>query len=125
MSIITGNKESTATDSGILTDREIETIHEDYHRTSKRWGFSAIQAIAPCDADTLPSRKDFRPVRCYDLSTGGVALVLLKKPDFEHAVVALGIAPNLTHVVVRVIHQRPAATGFIVGCRFIRKVELP
>jgi hypothetical protein len=133
MSVNTDGDENTATDSRILTDQEIETVFEGCRelepheecRQSQRWAFSSVQSMAPCDDYTLPGRNDFRPVRCHDLSVGGIALVLPERPDFEYAVVALGTAPNQIHLVVRVAHHRPAPTGFIVGCRFIRKVELP
>jgi hypothetical protein len=63
-------------------------------------------------------------VRCRDLSTGGIALLLPERPLFEFAVVALGKPPRTIYVMVRVVHYKPVSGGFHVGCAFVRKVNL-
>lgn len=93
-------------------------------RRRQRWAYSAIQSMAPCDGYTLPAMSELHPVCCEDLSTTGIGLRLPEKPDFDYVVVTLGDLDSQVHVLARVVHSRPVAKGYVVGCRFLRKVEL-
>ncbi len=107
-----------------LLDGAEESEGSERSRRRQRWAYSTIQSMAPCDGYTLPTMSELRPVCCQDLSTTGIGLRLPEKPDFDYVVVTLGDLDSQVHVLARIVHSRPVAEGYVVGCRFIRKVEL-
>jgi hypothetical protein len=76
----------------------------------------------------IPSRKDFVPVECRDISAGGVAFYMSGRPDFDHLVVALGRHPNQTFFTARVVRAEPTErdgqTQYLVGCRFSGRIQV-
>ncbi|MGA2035723.1 MAG: PilZ domain-containing protein [Thermoguttaceae bacterium] len=100
---------------------------ENERRRHFRRAYPFIQMLAPYNGKELPRRREFRPVQCQDLSAAGISFILASPPSFEYAVIALGVAPELIYVTVRVTHcnSRPGATDeFLVGCRFLGKVSI-
>jgi hypothetical protein len=95
-------------------------------RTSRRYPYPAIEAIAPYKGPNLPSRRSFRKVACRDLSGSGIAFFWPTKPDFQHLVVALGNPPiYLTARVVRYDPSVDPSRGIMVACRFLGRVRIP
>lgn len=76
----------------------------------------------------MPSADKFRPIRCKDISAGGIAVILDNPPDFEHLVFALGLPPAVKHLTARVVRtqtiERNGRTRYIVGCQFVHRVNV-
>jgi hypothetical protein len=102
--------------------REMESPAD--RRASKRERFSLVQSIAPYFSGEVPAASAFHPVRCHDLSTAGIAFLLPQRPTFEQVVVALGTRANTIYVMARVLRCTPSPEGFLVGCSFVKKVEI-
>jgi hypothetical protein len=97
-------------------------------RSSLRRDFPYVQQAAPMVGGQMPSADKFKPIRCQDLSVGGIAVVMDAPPDFEHLVFALGVPPAVNHVTARVVRteriERKGRTRYVVGCKFLRRVQL-
>jgi hypothetical protein len=94
-------------------------------RRWKRRAFSAVQFMAPYDGTHLPTKAAFRQVQCNDLSPAGISFLLPSRPESKYVVVALGKPPRVSYTTAQVIYCRRKARGFLVGCKFLAKVELP
>jgi PAS domain S-box-containing protein len=97
-------------------------------RRSPRRSFHYIQRIAPTSGEGLPSKNRFIEVRCEDISAGGIAFYLGRRPDFTTLVVTLGRPPAESHFsarVVRVVKATLEGRGvYLVGCRFTGRVSI-
>jgi len=97
-------------------------------RSSTRQRFEWAQRMAPVRQGRLPQPDAFLSVQCRDLSGSGISFYWNGPPDFSELVVALGTPPRLTFVLSRVVWFAPVAgsgrTAFLVGCRFLRRVNL-
>jgi PAS domain S-box-containing protein len=97
-------------------------------RRSVRRSYRYRQAIAPMVGGVLPTRREFFEVDCRDLSLGGIAFFLDRPPHFESLVVALGRPPALSYFTAHVVHiahmEQDGRTRYLVGCRFLARVEL-
>ncbi len=91
-------------------------------RASPRLGYGFRQQIAPIYGGALPQKKDFRYVRCHDISRSGFSFYLSEPPDYENLVIALGSPPQLNYLTARVARvgeePRESGTACVVGCRF-------
>ena len=77
-------------------------------RKQPRRAYPFVQMIAPIMGGNLPAEKDFRPMHCRNISTGGLAFLSPTLPTTDSYVVALGSPPpRVTYVVCRVIHVPP------------------
>lgn len=98
------------------------------HRSSQRHEFPYVQRVAPLIGGKVPPAEQFFPVRCKDLSGGGMAILLNGPPDFESLVISLGVAPALSHVTARVVRveqrKENGRTQYLVGCQFIGRAQL-
>ena len=117
------------TDMSQLTEQATSaTAEAKEHRSSPRHRFPYVQAVGPMIDGKVPPKDNFFSVRCKDLSGGGISIVLDNKPKFDHLVVALGVAPNLSHVTAKVVRVElfddGGCTRYLVGCRFIGRVQL-
>jgi hypothetical protein len=96
-------------------------------RSSPRHEFPYVQKIAPMAGGKVPSADKFFPVRCKDLSCGGIAMLLDRPPDFELFMIVLGSPPTPRLLTARVVHCEPFEedgwTRYRVGCRFISRVQ--
>jgi len=116
----------------VFSDQEIGEIRESVEksiaeaerRMSKRFHFSAVQSMAPCNGSELPRKRAFGKVLCQDISTSGISFRLPFQPDFDHAVIRLSKPHSSIYVMARVTSIRPASIGFLVGCRFLSKVTI-
>jgi hypothetical protein len=75
----------------------------------------------------LPPPALFREVRCRDISAGGFSFVSQRPPEHTDYVVALGAAPVVIHLAVRVAHVTPEQVdgrdAFLVGCTYVGRVD--
>jgi len=95
-------------------------------RTSERFAYPVVAAVAPYGAWGVPKNEMFREVRCYDISRGGVSFLLSAPPNFKSAVVRLGTSPDLIHMLVRVMHctlHDEARKEYLVGCQFVQRLK--
>ena len=76
----------------------------------------------------MPSPRDFFEVDCRDISASGIAFVLDRSPSFESLVVALGRPPSVKHFTTRVVRvaqmEQDGRTRYLVGCRFLGRVQV-
>jgi hypothetical protein len=97
-------------------------------RSSPRRPYEYQQSIAPMYGGCIPSRKDFVPVECRDISAGGLAFYLSGRPDFDRLVVALGRHPNQTFFTARVVRTEPTERDghrqYLIGCRFSGRIHV-
>ncbi len=118
-----------------LTQQELDGIYQtcgaaplpSERRTSDRWPFPETQMLGPYGSWGLPKRHMFCEVRCFDLAQGGVSFLLPRPPAFEFAVIGLGKRPDLTYVLVRMVHFREynnEKKQYLVGCRFLQRVTI-
>jgi hypothetical protein len=116
----------------VLSDRDVGEILSTSdvaataaeRRLSNRLAFSAVQFMAPYDGMHLPRKAAFRQVHCHDLSPAGISFLFPSRPEFEYVVMALGKPPRVTYTTAQVVNCRRAAKAFLVGCKFLAKVEL-
>lgn len=97
-------------------------------RGQPRRPFPTNQFIAPYLNGKLPTREMFQQVLCHDISSGGFSFHLPQPPAFDSIIVALGMPPNVTYLSGRVVHTSASSPNgqsmFLVGCRFVGRVEL-
>lgn len=97
-------------------------------RSSRRRTYRYRQRIGPIVEGKLPDPADFFEVECRDLSQGGVSLVLDAPPEFDEFVIALGSDVQRAHVRARVVNIRAvgrgAYEGFVIGCRFVERLDI-
>lgn len=93
-------------------------------RTSDRYAYPTIQMAAPSWNAVALGESAFRPVRCYDISRGGISFVWPTQPDFVEVVVRLSDGPGSVCLKARVLRCIPLADphdGFLVCCHFIER----
>ena len=92
-------------------------------RKQPRRAYPFVQMIAPIVGGNLPAEKDFRPMHCRNISTGGLAFLSPTLPTTDSYVVALGSPPRVSYLVCRVIHvlRLPQAQNgpYAIGCTFV------
>jgi PAS domain S-box-containing protein len=118
---------NTETDEG-SSQRESEAAGRDRRRHDRR-PYCCVQSIAPCLKGDLPARRDFREVRCHDISPRGFSFLLDILPDFEELVVAFGSAQSQLFLRARVKHTSQLRIEgqkvLKVGCEYLGRVRLP
>jgi PAS domain S-box-containing protein len=96
-------------------------------RNRTRRAFPYVQMIAPINNGRTPSDKDFRPVRCRDISPSGFSYLAPMPPDFQDLMVALGGETTTTYMAARVMHativERDNQIAYIVGCRYLSRAK--
>jgi hypothetical protein len=95
-------------------------------RSSRRRSYPTIQLLASYDGMCPPSRTDFSPVRCYDISQGGVSFLWPGEPPFRHVVIGLDSTLSRVWLKARVVRHLPIAGlkgEFLVCCQFLGRVE--
>lgn len=97
-------------------------------RTSPRRKYPYRQMIAPIVGQRVPSRDEFFPVWCKDLSGGGFSIYMENPPAFHNLIVALGLPPHVKFYRAEAMHVQPVELEgrriFLVGCRFTNRVYL-
>jgi hypothetical protein len=112
-------------DAGAHADDETDQSAEN-GRLSPRKNFRYLQMIAPVVAGRMPSREDFYPVECKDISSGGIAFFADRPPEFDVLVVALGRPPYLSRFMARVVYVQDvkcaSGANHLVGCQFTERI---
>lgn len=95
-------------------------------RSRDRRSYRCVQMIAPYDGNRLPVAEEFVHIQCHDISQGGFAFLSTEPPAFDHLVLALGRVP-FTFVIAHVLHFVPVEeageTYYLVGCRFLQRID--
>jgi PAS domain S-box-containing protein len=95
-------------------------------RTSQRKLFPYRQLVAPYEAGVIPPRDQFKPIRCWDISAGGISFLFDEQPEFRSLVVVLGGASGevlMSAEIVRLTElDEDENRGFLAGCRFTGKL---
>jgi hypothetical protein len=99
----------------------------DERRVSERHDYPFTQWIAPCDSpNTSVAGLPFIAIRCSDLSASGVSFRTPIPPTFRYIIVKLGTTNKPIYVLAEVVHSRlqdNAENKYLVGCRFLRKID--
>jgi hypothetical protein len=82
-----------------------------------------------CAHGELPAACDFFAVRSHDVTTGGISYFCSEPPEHVDLVICLGTDEQLTSVLSKVESHRAAVVhgeaGYIVVCRFVRRLDGP
>jgi PAS domain S-box-containing protein len=125
--------ENTA--SNAYTKETLETIEGSValvpsgreRRTQPRKPYPYQQLIAPVLGRRLPSRSDFTPVTCHDISPGGFSFMSPTPPESGQYVVALGRGRRLTYVIAQVAHmtrlEQDGERKYLVGCNYVGRAD--
>jgi len=96
-------------------------------RRRPRRSYPYHQLVAPILDGKLPGERDFVRVRCNDIAAGGFSFLASEPPPSNALIVALGNAPNLTHVTAQVVHvtrvKRRGKFTYLVGCGYTGRVR--
>jgi len=91
-------------------------------RIFPRKAFGWTQMIAVQTSNSLPNRANFIPVRCRDLSAGGISFFLDSKPQFRNIVVELGVPPEQKYMAAEIVRIEETVengkTCYVAGCSF-------
>ena len=96
-------------------------------RKSKRYPGTTMQiVVAPYAKPPIPPENTFQSARCCNISTGGLAFLWPRVPDFSQVVIGMGAPPNRILMICRVIHHQPIPENqeCLVGCEFVKRVIL-
>jgi PAS domain S-box-containing protein len=92
-------------------------------RKRRRRAYPYAQLIGPVIDGELPDPSDFQEVTCHDIAAGGFSYFSSTPPHYDKLVVALGIAPRVSHLMAQVAHiTRIEENGqrlFLVGCNYV------
>ncbi len=96
-------------------------------RQSQRFSVDRYQRIAPYVNETWSPNESFQEVLCTDLSTGGFAYLVPRRPGYKRLVVELGTGENRKYMVAVVKNCVCVGSGtdgpFRVGCMFAGRLE--
>ncbi len=96
-------------------------------RKHERFGYPMIQKICVCQGEPVSGSPRFFPVKCKDLSRGGVSFYLDCEPSFSQFIMMISNGDRTEYVAGEVVHvQRlppDAPEPYLVGCRFVKKVK--
>ena len=132
--------------TSVLADIESETPVTSKRRHVRQQAENLILYVAPVRiAGDMPSYASFFPVRCRDLSSGGVGFFMPAKPSFKMLVVQLGSHHKAIYMEATVRHTgiAPAlpekqqawdangkefyielgSSPFVVGCQFLERLD--
>ena len=116
------DKDNRAETSGEFTQAEPAS---DERRSSQRFAYRTVQAVAPYDGTQLPTSAMFQRVLCHDLSSCGISFVWPRVPEFEQVIIKLAARSGVFYVVASVVSHRPlnnSKRGVLVGCKFLNRV---
>ncbi len=118
---------SSAAETAKLDETPIVPESAEQRRKHDRFDFPVLQKICPCRGDVIPGPARFFPVKCRDLSRGGVSFYLDFEPAFDRFILMLCHKGGTDYVLGEVIRlqELPADSPdrYLVGCRLIKKVK--
>jgi hypothetical protein len=97
--------------------------------TTERYQFNCSQRAAPwVPGEPLPIAADFQPVKCRDVSAGGISFFWPDKPDFDHVVIAIGTAETPIYMAAQIVHSKAVfmfgEVGYLIGCKFTKRIAM-
>jgi len=95
-------------------------------RHHARHPYSVNQSFAPVVNGKMPSREMFRPMRCRDISLGGISFYWPREPEFTEIVIELGTTDDKRYVRAKVlgcIVADPQLPEYIVRCKFSHCID--
>jgi len=108
----------------VLESQRNETLRE--QREKSRQPYSCLQYAAVYRNGVLPSRNEFFPILCSDLSSGGVSFLTNQTLIDQFLVLALGVNPQmfLSAEIVNQTSERIAGQQVQrIGCRFAGRLQ--
>lgn len=91
-------------------------------RVFQRKAFGWTQMIAMRSGNSMPDRDVFFPVRCKDISAGGLSFFLDEEPTFRDIVVELGVPPQQKYMLAEIVRIEQTSengkTCYVAGCSF-------
>lgn len=90
-------------------------------RKYPRFAYELEQRYALMEDGRMPGMEMFRPMRCHEISLGGVSFLSWSVPEFETIVIELGVLPDCKYLQARVVGWilvDPATSKYLVRCRF-------
>jgi hypothetical protein len=98
-------------------------------RTSKRRAFPFRQRVAFGKWAGEPPEEAFVDVTFRDVSASGCSFMLTTRPEANQLLVQLGTVNHRVLVEAEVVHstlhQDEFGATFLIGCRFLRRLESP
>ena len=82
--------------------------------------------VAFHDEAERPTNSMLRPVRCHDISLGGLSFFFAGPPPRRYCTVVLGRAPGLILVKARIVHSKRTERHpeeWLIGCEFVSKLD--
>jgi hypothetical protein len=112
--------------------RLLDTLHQvldgdarDARRDERR-SFPYVQMLAPFDGRNMPAPEMFRQINCHDISGKSLTFFAPAPPNFDHLVLALGLAPFI-FIAGRLSHFIPIDEGdqihYLVDCKFLKRIR--
>ncbi len=86
------------------TTAEVPHVSGAEKRRCPRKPSFVVLRIAAFDGKQIPDAADFFDVEAHDISSGGFACLMQRRPTFDQLVVELGSPPNITYRVAEVAH---------------------
>ena len=93
-------------------------------RQHLRRPYPFMQMVAPLFNGKMPGKDDFRPVRCHEISRGGISFLSPTPPPTDTYVIELGSPPRLSYLVAMVVHATRLPGGYLVGCQFVGRAGI-
>ena len=95
---------------------------------SRRYPYDCLQQLAPWDEEGPQPRPDsYVSVRCHDISVSGISFLWSDAPDFTRAILSVGAPEAPIFMVVEVTGYKSVyrhdEVCFLVGCRFVNRLE--
>src|SRR5262245_54076890 len=93
---------------GALSSQGLAAYAQDSdRRVSPRVSYPYVQWVAPSGDGKMPPRREFREVRCRDISAGGFCYLAETAPEHKTVVISLGPAAGLTCLAAEVAQVTP------------------
>ena len=95
-------------------------------RREPRYPYRVTQLAAFHEASQKATKEMFQPVRCHDISLGGISFFLAGPPKTEHCTLVLGRPPALIYVRAQILHSEPTEDSpdtWIIGCQFVERLS--
>lgn len=101
----------------------------DEHRQFVRRMYRYPQKIAPYLQGRFPHSEDFWEVQCKDISAGGIAFYMDKKPPYRRLVVALGQGSATSYFLAETVRisqvDHEGQKAYLIGCKFCGRITPP
>jgi len=96
------------------------------HRETSRQPYSCLQYAAVYRDGVMPTRNDFFPILCSDLSSGGVSFLTNQTLADPFLVLALGVSPQMflsAEIVNRKTERIAGQDVQRIGCQFAGRLQ--